>query len=113
MVGVGAIAGTLSGGYTNAARSPDGSNGVAVDHAPVSSPVLARVVPQAPAESSSSTTTVAMTMIAAAQAAPAPAADEPAPTAVIAARFPRKLAAGRARLERRQRSAAADDGLCG
>ena len=88
MVGVGAIAGTLSGGYTNAARSPDGSNGVAVDHAPVSSPVLARVVAQAPAESSSSTTTVAMTMIAAAQAAPAPAADEPAPTAVIAARFP-------------------------
>ncbi len=84
MVGVGAIAGTLSGGYTNAARSPDGSTGVAVDRAPV----VARAVPRAPAESGSSTTTVAMTMIAAAQAAPASAADEPAPTAVIAARFP-------------------------
>jgi hypothetical protein len=84
MVGVGAIAGTLSGGYTNAARSPDGSSGVAVDHAPV----VARAVARAPAESSSSSTTVAMTTIAAAQAAPAPAADEPAPTAVIAARFP-------------------------
>jgi hypothetical protein len=84
MVGVGAIAGTLSGGYTNAARSPDGSTGVAVDHAPV----VARVVSVAPAEPSAGTTTVAMTMMAAAQAAPAPAADEPAPTAVIAARFP-------------------------
>jgi hypothetical protein len=85
MVGVGAIAGTLSGGYTNAARSPDGSTGVAVDPGPV----VARVVSVAPAESSSNTTTVvAMTMIAAAQAAAAPVADEPAPTAVIAARFP-------------------------
>jgi hypothetical protein len=85
MVGVGAIAGTLSGGYTNAARSPDGSSGVAVDHAPV----VARAVARAPAESSQpGTTTVAMTTIAAAQAAPAPAADEPAPAAVIAARFP-------------------------
>ena len=54
MVGVGAIAGTLSGGYTNAARSPEASTGVAVDHAPVSSPVLARTVSVAPAESSPS-----------------------------------------------------------
>jgi hypothetical protein len=89
MVGVGAIAGTLSGGYTNAARSPEASTGVAVDHAPVSSPVLARTVSVAPAESSpSNTTTIAMTMMAAAHAAPAPAADEPAPASVIAARFP-------------------------
>ena len=85
MVGVGAIAGTLSGGYTNAARSPEASTGVAVDHAPV----VARAVVQAPAESSQShTTTVAMTTKVVAQAAPAQAADEPAPTAVIAARFP-------------------------
>ncbi len=89
MVGVGAIAGTLSGGYTNAARSPEASTGVAVDHAPVSSPVLARAVSVAPAESSpSNTTTIAMTMMAAAHAAPAPVADEPAPASVIAARFP-------------------------
>lgn len=85
MVGVGAIAGTLSGGYTNAARSPEASTVVAVDHAPVA----ARAVAQAPTESSQShTTTVAMTMKAVAQAAPAPTADEPAPAAVIAARFP-------------------------
>jgi hypothetical protein len=84
MVGVGAIAGTLSGGYTNAARSPEAA-GVAVDHGPV----VTRAASVAPTESSSSTTTtVAMTVIPAAQAAPAPAADEPAPTAVIAARFP-------------------------
>jgi hypothetical protein len=86
MVGVGAIAGTLSGGYTNAARSPEASTGVPADHSPV---VVARAVSAAPAESSrSNTTTVAMTTIAAAHAAPAPAADEPAPAAVIAARFP-------------------------
>jgi hypothetical protein len=89
MVGVGAIAGTLSGTYTNAARSPEDSSGIVVDRAPVSSPVLARAVSVAPAESSqSNTTTVAMTMMAAAQAAPAPVADEPAPASVIAARFP-------------------------
>ncbi|HZO44423.1 MAG TPA: hypothetical protein VFB68_00935 [Xanthobacteraceae bacterium] len=89
MVGVGAIAGTISGGYTNAARSPEPSTGVAADHAPVVSPVLARTVSVAPAESSrSNTTTVAMTMMSAAQAAPAPVADEPAPASVIAARFP-------------------------
>jgi hypothetical protein len=88
MVGVGAIAGTLSGGYTNAARSPDSSADIAVDRAPVvHAPVVARAVSAALAESSpSNTTTVAMTMMTAAQAAPV--ADEPVPTVVIAARFP-------------------------
>jgi hypothetical protein len=92
MVGVGAIAGTLCGTYTNAARSPEDSSGVVADQAPVSSPALARAVSVAPAEAepsttgSANTTVVAMTMMSAAEAAPAPA--EPAPASVIAARFP-------------------------
>jgi hypothetical protein len=106
MVGVGAIAGTLSGGYTNAARSPGaGSTEVAADDTPVvQAPAVARAgtvrtVRITPPESASSnTTTVAMSAISAAQAAPAPQAapaqnaapapSGPAPSAVIAMRFP-------------------------
>jgi hypothetical protein len=102
MVGVGAIAGTLSGGYTNAARSPGaGSSGAAADHSPaVRSPAVARVatvrITRPESESSnttsSNTTTIAMSPISAAQAAPAPqvapAPTGPAPSAVIAMRFP-------------------------
>jgi hypothetical protein len=92
MVGVGAIAGTLCGTYTNAARSPEDPSGVVADRDPVSSPALVRTVSVAPAEAepsttgSANTTVVAMTIMSAAQAAPAPA--EPAPASVIAARFP-------------------------
>jgi hypothetical protein len=104
MVGVGAAAGTLSGGYTNAARSPGASStGIAADHSPaVETPAVARagtvrtvrITPSdaRPDASTSSTTTVAMSPISAAQAAPAPQAApvraEPAPSAVIAMRFP-------------------------
>lgn len=95
MVGVGAIAGTLSGGYTNAARSPD------VDPAEVAiarSPAVARVASVVPiqidlTEPTRNTTMVSKT--APVRAAPAPEAaapqavsNEPAPTAIIAMRFP-------------------------
>jgi hypothetical protein len=83
MVGAGAVAGTLSGGYTNAARSPDA--GPAVTQA------AAETAPEAPVESAqSNTTTVAMTAIAAvpAKAVSKPPVSEPAPTAVVAMRFP-------------------------
>lgn len=94
MVGAGAIAGTLSGGYTNAARSPGASStAVAADHSPaVQSPAVARAGTVAtvritrPEPESSNTTTVIMNAVGAAQAAPARA--EPAPSAVIAMRFP-------------------------
>ena len=101
MVGVGAIAGTLSGGYTNAARSPGaGSTEIAADHSPaVQRPAVARVASvriARPETDSATTTTVAMSPISAAQAAPAhqaapaaaPTPAEPAPAAVIAMRFP-------------------------
>jgi hypothetical protein len=103
MVGAGAVAGTLSGGYTNAARSPDAiPAAVAADR----SPAVVRAASAAPVQGTqpqdsqpgatqpdttqSNTTTIAMTAIGVPQAAPAPAAarNEPAPAAVIAARFP-------------------------
>ena len=99
MVGAGAIAGTLSGGYTNAARSPDTiPAGVLVDLGPAE----VQAATEAPAEyTQSNTTAVAMTSIGALRAksvppqslppssvAPNPVANEPAPAAVIAARFP-------------------------
>jgi len=87
MVGVGAIAGSLSGGYTNAARSP---NVLAAEVAADRSPA---VVASAQADAAlpwSNTTTISKTVIRAAHAAPAPQAarPEPAPAAVIAMRFP-------------------------
>lgn len=88
MVGAGAVAGTLSGGYTNAARSP-GAVPAAVVVDP--NPAVVRAASAAPVRDSdpdttqSNTTTIAMTAISAAQAAARP---EPAPAAVIAARFP-------------------------
>ena len=98
MVGVGAIAGTLSGGYTNAARSPGArSTEVAADHSPaVHAPAVARVATASdhpfgkrfrqyqhgrherdqrrPSRARASNA--------------APARAEPAPSAVIAMRFP-------------------------
>jgi hypothetical protein len=95
MVGAGAIAGTLSGGYTNAARSPGASStAVAADHNPAvaRASVVTPVRITRPETESSNTTTIAMTAVSAAQAAPttapAPARAEPAPSAVIAMRFP-------------------------
>ena len=108
MVGAGAIAGTLSGGYTNAARSPDTiPAGVLVDLGPAE----VQAAPEAPAEyTQSNTTAVAMTSIGALRAksvppqslphssvAPNPVANEPAPAAVIAARFPSQWQQQRAR----------------
>lgn len=69
MVGVGAVVGTLSGGYTDAARSP--------------------VVALAISEASDQTTNTSVVNMTARQAAkPDEAAPEPAPMAVVAARFP-------------------------
>jgi len=93
MVGAGAIAGTLSGGDTNAARSPEavaigGGGGPAA---------VAPAAIEAPVEyTEANTTTVAMTSMGALRAKSVPqtsvaassVAPEPAPTAVIAARFP-------------------------
>lgn len=79
MVGAGAVAGTLSGGYTNAARSPDAG------------PAVTQAAAETAVESvQSNTTTVAMTAIAAAHAKAVSerAVSEPAPTAVVAMRFP-------------------------
>lgn len=93
MVGVGAIAGTLSGGYTNAARSPDAiPAGVVVDRGPA----VVRAVSRAPLQTNTTqpnTTAVSMTVVEAVRAAPEsarnePARNEPAPAAVIAMRFP-------------------------
>lgn len=92
MVGAGAVAGTLSGGYTNAARSPDATPAkVAVDQSPAvvraasASPFRTTQPDTIPSDTTSSnSTTVAMTPIAAASPAPS----EPAPASVIAARFP-------------------------
>jgi len=89
MVGAGAIAGTLSGGDTNAARSPDMV--VAGPAADRNSVVTGAV---GDGSSQSNTTTVAMTVPAPVPAAAAPAAPEsarppePAPASVIALRFP-------------------------
>ena len=93
MVGVGAIAGSLSGGYTNAARSPNvlAAAEVAADR----SPAVARTASAAPIQADaalpwSNTTTISKTLIRATHAAPAPQAarPDPAPAAVIAMRFP-------------------------
>jgi hypothetical protein len=81
MVGAGAIAGTLSGGYTNAARSPGGTGG-AVDLGPA---VVEQLASAEPAEyTPANTTTIAMTATAAARAAEA----VPPPATVVAMRFP-------------------------
>src|SRR5262245_29705466 len=82
MVGAGAIAGTLSGGYTNAARSPEAAPaGVA------SSPAVTQAVSEATLEASSTNTTmVAMTPVGAVRASVV--APGMAPAAVIALRFP-------------------------
>ena len=70
MVGAGAIAGTLSGGYTNAARSPDTiPAGVLVDLGPAE----VQAATEAPAEyTQSNTTAVAMTSIGALRAKSVP-----------------------------------------
>ena len=116
MVGAGAIAGTLSGGYTNAARSPDTiPAGVLVDLGPA----VVEAATEAPAEyTQSNTSAVAMTSVGALRAksvppnavtpvasnpvasspvASKPVANEPAPTAVIATRFPSQWQQQRAR----------------
>lgn len=84
MVGAGAIAGTLSGGYTNAARSPEPAPAaVAAGH----DPAVTQAAAEAPAEyTEANTTSVAMTSIGALRAKSVP--PQPAPAAVIAARFP-------------------------
>ena len=70
MVGAGAIAGTLSGGYTNAARSPEAiPAGVALDLGPA----VEQAATEAPAEyTESNTTAVAMTSIGALRAKSVP-----------------------------------------
>jgi hypothetical protein len=90
MVGVGAIVGTLSGGNTNAARSPDiiptgtiadGASGAV--SAALDPSEQNRLTEPTPSDATqSNTTTVAMTI------RRPPQADEPAPAAVIAMRFP-------------------------
>jgi hypothetical protein len=92
MVGAGAIAGTLSGGYTNAARTPDV---VPAQAATDRSPAVAQMASVAAiqddtAEPRSNTTTISKSAIRTVSAAPAPEAAraEPAPTAIVALRFP-------------------------
>lgn len=100
MVGAGAVAGSLSGGDTNAARSPDVvATGVATDR----SPAVARAGFQAFVQSTQSDTTtvnmtvVSMTVVEAPRAAPEPGRNEPAPAAVVALRFPGQWQQGVAR----------------
>jgi hypothetical protein len=98
MVGVGAIAGTLSGGNTNAARSPDviptgviAAPNSASDFAVVPAAFEASAQDNLPQSDAAplNTTTVVMTAPSAAHAAaPEPAPTGPAPTEVIAMRFP-------------------------
>ena len=90
MVGAGAVAGTLSGGYTNAARSPDV---IPAEVADDRSPAVVRAVAVAPIRNSQpsttqpNSTTVAMKTVATVTVAAA-SAREPVPAAVIALRFP-------------------------
>jgi hypothetical protein len=94
MVGAGAVAGMLSGGYTNAARSPD-----VIAAGADRSPAVARAGVEASVQGTHSNTTtvnmtvVSMTVVEAARATPdsarnEPVRNEPAPAAVIALRFP-------------------------
>src|SRR5262245_28142092 len=89
MVGAGAIAGTLSGGYTNAARSPQA---VPAEAAVYRGPAVPQAASEAPVEyTEANTTTVAMSSIGALRAKSVPILSgppEPAPAAVIATRFP-------------------------
>lgn len=83
MVGAGAVAGTLSGGYTNAARSPEAAPAAVA----VGDGAAAATATDAPVEhSETNTTTVAMTSSGGLRAKSVAA--EPAPVSVIAARFP-------------------------
>lgn len=81
MVGVGAIAGTLSGGYTNAARSPDDATAAAPRPA-VAAAIFGSGASEA-SDDANTTTVVAMTPI-----ERSPATHEQMPTAAIALRFP-------------------------
>ena len=92
MVGAGAIAGTLSGGNTNAARTPDV---VPAQAATDSSPAVAQMASVAAiqddtAEPRSNTTTISKSVVRTVSTAPVPEAApaEPAPTAIVAMRFP-------------------------
>lgn len=99
MVGVGAIVGTLSGGNTNAARSPDvfptGAIAEPTSAELTSAEATSTAAPAASETSAqsdptqSNTTTIAMTAPSATTAAaPEVAHTGPAPTEVIAMRFP-------------------------
>jgi hypothetical protein len=94
MVGAGAIAGTLSGGYTNAARSPaPAPAGVAASHVTAEAQPATKVAAE---YSEANTTSVAMTSIGELRAKSVPlesvplqaVPQGPAPAAVIAERFP-------------------------
>jgi hypothetical protein len=94
MVGAGAVVGTLSGEYIDAARSPEPAAGVAqADNDPIAMrPALARAVSvaqnrdtDATADAATNTSVVGMTAAQRARAAAEPA--QP-PTNVIASRFP-------------------------
>ena len=85
MVGAGAVAGTLSGGHTNAARSPDDvPAAVASDNSPSITPAAA-IRPAAAAPVADHPTPVPDNTVVRQTARAAP---PPAPAAVIAARFP-------------------------
>jgi hypothetical protein len=95
MVGAGAVVGTLSGEYTDAARSPERASGVAqADNNPtLTRPALARTVSVAQdqdtgatTEAATSTSVIDMAAAQSARIAAGPA--RPAPTSVIASRFP-------------------------
>jgi hypothetical protein len=100
MVGVGAVAGTLSGGYTNAARSPDtgpaemaGDRSSAVARVASVLPIQADTTELQSSEPRFNTTTVSKTANvrgapALDAAAPSVASNDPAPAAIIAMRFP-------------------------
>jgi hypothetical protein len=91
MVGVGAIAGTISGGNTNAARSPDIVPATPIVASAIEAPAFNTSSPGNPAQPNTAqsdvtnTTTVVMTMR---RPAPEAASTELAATAVIASRFP-------------------------